>query len=556
MAFEIKKRDLMGRIGRLRTKSGTIETPLLLPVINLLIQPIPPNRLWEEFGLKAVMTNAYLVKKNFEERIKGRTIHDLLDFPGIVMTDSGAYQLLSHGEVTVTPKEIIAFQEEISTDIGVILDQPTSWRVNWEEAKNTVEITLERAREALRTRNETGILWTGPVQGGIYLDLVELSSKRMSELPFDLYALGSPTTLMQNYWFGDLIDMIATANTHLPAEHPMHLFGAGHPLFFSFAVALGCDMFDSAAYAIYARQGRYMTEQGTIRVDRLEYFPCSCPTCSSLSPRELRDLPETERQVKVAEHNLYSCLSEIKRIKQAIMDGRLWELLEFRSRGHPALLTAFKRFKKYENLLESRSPISKSRGLFHFGYTGLSRPEIVRHARRISDSYKPPFEGQGILLLVSQPRRRPFHRSPEVKRMLESLSRRSGALGHRIHVCFFASPFGIVPMELDEVYPLSQYESVFPCDKETLDILEEQVQEFIVRFGDRYSGVALLSDKETWGEGVSQKCRLACRKVGVPFIAELDGQGRLSGDQVERLLKAITRSNNDPADGNDQSQNP
>jgi 7-cyano-7-deazaguanine tRNA-ribosyltransferase len=513
LTFEIKKHDLRGRIGRIRTKSGSIETPLFFPVINPLIQLVPPRKLWEEFGFEAVMANAYLVKKNFEDRIKGRTIHELLDFPGVVMTDSGAYQILTYGEVPVTPREILVFQEEISTDIGVILDQPTSWRVSWSEARRTVETTLERAEEALRIVGEKGIQWTGPVQGGICLDLVEFSAKKMSELPFDLYALGSPTTLMQNYWFSDLIEMIVTANSHLPVEKPMHLFGAGHPLFFSFAVALGCDMFDSAAYAIYARQGRYMTEQGTVRVSRLKYFPCSCPICSSLSPKELGNLPNEEAQVMLAKHNLYSCMAEIRRIKQAIEDGRLWELLEIRSRSHPALLNAFKRFKTYERFLESRSPISKSRGFFHLGSTGLHRPEIVRHTRRIADNYKPPLDKGKILLLISQSRRRPFHRSPEAKKILDGLYRKLGDLRNRVHVCFFASPFGIVPLELDEVYPLSQHQSVIPCD----------------------------NDRKVWGEGVSQKCREACEAVGIPLITEVEEKDEINKDRLEHLSSMFVK---------------
>jgi len=40
MSFEVKDRDLLGRIGRLRTKSGTVETPLLFPVVNPSLQII------------------------------------------------------------------------------------------------------------------------------------------------------------------------------------------------------------------------------------------------------------------------------------------------------------------------------------------------------------------------------------------------------------------------------------------------------------------------------------------------------------------------------------
>ena len=45
MSFEIKDKDLLARIGKLKTKSGTVETPLLFPVINPNIQPVSPRRL-------------------------------------------------------------------------------------------------------------------------------------------------------------------------------------------------------------------------------------------------------------------------------------------------------------------------------------------------------------------------------------------------------------------------------------------------------------------------------------------------------------------------------
>jgi 7-cyano-7-deazaguanine tRNA-ribosyltransferase len=58
---------------------------------------------------------------------------------------------------------------------------------------------------------------------------------------------------MEQYLFDILVDMIIAAKMNLPPERPLHLFGAGHPFMFALAVALGCDLFDSAAYAIYAR---------------------------------------------------------------------------------------------------------------------------------------------------------------------------------------------------------------------------------------------------------------------------------------------------------------
>ncbi|KON30707.1 7-cyano-7-deazaguanine tRNA-ribosyltransferase, partial [miscellaneous Crenarchaeota group-1 archaeon SG8-32-1] len=280
MSFEIIDRDLMARIGELETKSGIVETPLLFPVINPGIQPISPKTLEVEFGCRAIITNAYIINKNFKEPAVQKGLHKFLDFNGSIMTDSGAYQLLIYKDIEVTPKEIVDFQELIDTDIATILDIPTGWDVTKGYARYTVKETLTRAKALKKMVTRNDLLWVGPVQGGQYLDLVAKSAKEMGKLPFQVHALGSPTPVMEQYKFDVLVDMIITAKMNLPPDRPLHLFGAGHPFMFSLAVALGCDLFDSAAYALFARQDRYLTESGTIRLDEMAYFPCSCPVCN------------------------------------------------------------------------------------------------------------------------------------------------------------------------------------------------------------------------------------------------------------------------------------
>ncbi|MGB9714660.1 MAG: tRNA guanosine(15) transglycosylase TgtA, partial [Candidatus Bathyarchaeales archaeon] len=352
MSFEVKEKDLLARIGRLKTKSGTVETPLLFPVINPVTQPIPPRRIREDFGFKALITNAYILKKHFQNQPAEKGIHKFLDYDGVIMTDSGAYQILVYGDIEASPEEIVKYQEQIGADIATILDLPTGWKVSKEHAEKTVKETISRAKQFFNIKTREDILWVGPVQGGRHLDLVTYSAIEMGKLPFHIYALGSPTEVMERYRFDVLVDMIMTAKMNLPLDKPLHLFGAGHPFMFSLAVALGCDFFDSAAYAIYAREDRYMTETGTLRLNEIEYFPCLCQNCTSKTPKQVLEMPKEKRQVFLAEHNLHVCVSELNRIKQAIKDGRLWEHLEVRARGHPALFQALKRLRKYSDFIE------------------------------------------------------------------------------------------------------------------------------------------------------------------------------------------------------------
>ncbi len=514
MNFEVKDKDLLARIGKLRTKSGTVETPLLFPVINPAVQPIPPKKILEDFGFEALITNAYILKKRFKDLPKEKGLHGFLDFKGAIMTDSGAYQILVYGDVEVTPEEIVDYQEQIDTDIATILDWPTGWKCSNEYAEKTVKETLKRAKKLFKIKKREDILWVGPVQGGRYLELVAKSASEMGKLPFDIHALGSPTEVMENYRFDVLVDMIFAAKMNLPIERPFHLFGAGHPFMFSLAVALGCDLFDSAAYALYARENRYMTETGTARLEELNYFPCSCPKCSNKTPKEVTEMPQKERQVFLAEHNLYVCLSEIKRIKQAIRDGRLWEHLELRAHGHPTLLQALKKLEKYAAFIEKHSPAVKRSGLFFFNSVGLCRPEVVRHRIRLNERYVPPKEVD-VLVLLPQTSAKPFHRSGEYKKLIKII--RSFSVEHqcRIHFCFYEAPFGIVPIELDEVYPLSQHETVLPPDRETADYVATQVAEYINR--NNYKLVLLVGDVENWGTSVRNACRTACKIKGVMF---------------------------------------
>jgi len=513
MSFEIKEKDLLGRIGKLKTKSGTVETPLLFPVINPSIQPVPTRRLKEYFGFEAVITNSYILRKRFNEKVTEQGLHKFLDYDGVVMTDSGAYQILVYGGVEVNQAQIVDYQERIGSDIATILDIPTGWHVPKEAAKETVAETLKRAKAFFKLKKRSDTLWVGPVQGGRHLDLVAKSAKAMGKLPFPIHALGSPTEVMESYRYDVLANMILTAKTNLPLERPLHLFGAGHPHMLSLAVALGCDLFDSAAYALYARDGRYMTENGTWRIGELDYFPCQCPKCATSTPKAVLEMPKAEREVFLAEHNLHVCIAELKRIKQAIRDGRLWEHVEMRMHAHPALLTALKKVKNYEGFIERHSPTIKQSGLFFYDSVGLSRPEVVHYRRRLAERYHPP-QNATALLLVPQTRNKPFHRGEELKETRRVL-RTIGELSNQVHMCFYAAPFGVIPLELDEVYPLSQHETVMPLDQEVIDYVAAQVNQYIQR--STYQTVVLLHDANVWGNTVKQKSKVACEKKKIKF---------------------------------------
>src|SRR5437870_10227354 len=361
MSFQVHGKDLLGRIGIIKTKSGAFATPHMFPVLD------PNHRIlgrefFDRVGIHAVMTNAYLLKRG-RQGLDPVDIHETLDYPGTVATDSGAYQILEYGHVGVTPEEIVAYQEKINTDIGVILDFPTGFKSDPSRARWTVDETVRRADQALEVITRKDILWVGPVQGGVHLKEVERSARLMASRDFDIYAFGRPTELMETQRYDLLVDMIVAAKNALPKGKPFHLFGAGHPVLFPFLVALGCDLFDSAAYALYARAGRSLTPDGTLLLRDMVASECPSPACVDTSPDELIKSQEKEDETRLAQHNLWTCFSELRRIREAIRKGRLWELLELRSQAHPALKECFNRITHYAEILERSTPAVKPHGI-------------------------------------------------------------------------------------------------------------------------------------------------------------------------------------------------
>jgi 7-cyano-7-deazaguanine tRNA-ribosyltransferase len=446
--FEILHKDLAARIGRLSTPHGTIETPLLMPVVNPHLQIIPAPKL-AEMGAEMIITNSYIIHQDesIKDRALERGLHDLLGFQGPIMTDSGAFQLSVYGDIAVKPLEILDFQHAIQSDICVPLDIPTPPDVERKRAEAELRLTESRLEEAA-ARPRSALL-AGPIQGSTYSDLRKRAAEFLRNLDFDLYPVGGVVPLMEAYRFNDLVDVVVAAKRGLGSGKPVHLFGAGHPMVFALAVAMGCDLFDSAAYALYARQGRYLSARGTWRLEEMSWLPCSCPVCQGHSAKELMESPEKEKLL--AAHNLYVSFQEMRLVKQCIREGSLWDLLESRCRSHPRMLDGLKRLSAEGDWLESLDGSSKST-FFYLGPESASRPEVIRAARRIES-----ISLQGRALITDD----------------------SGADSSGFdQVLHFKPPFGPYPRELSETHPFNA-EVPEVADAASLDQAEKNMRRLV-----------------------------------------------------------------------------
>jgi len=445
--FEIIKCDLAGRIGILHTNHGKIETPAFVPVIHPVKQSIPVKD-FRKLGFDLVITNAYITKNHYGQEAVKRGIHDIIGFDGAVMTDSGGYQVLEYGGVSVTASEMAEFETKIKTDIAIPLDKPTGYGLTKTKAKSFVDHTLKISKQTLKQSINNGQIWVGPIQGGEHFDLVRRSTKTLVNYGFQMLALGSPVEFMESYKFNLLAKMIISAKSQMPVSLPLHLFGAGHPLTIPFAVALGCDTFDSASYMLYAKQERYITDDRTKHLSEIVNFSCNCLVCTKFTPKELLALDESEKINSLALHNLISIKSEVDRVKDAIHEGRLWEYVMKKARAHPKLFEVIEVFTSNPNYFIETTPKFKDKAIFLFSKEDQFRPEVLAYHNIVRK-----FRTKKKSLVISKDTEiKPAYLSQEHVKIKKSFKDPES-----MQFCQYNPYLGLIPLELSDVFPAAHH---------------------------------------------------------------------------------------------------
>lgn len=538
--FEVTNRDGRARLGRLHTKHGILETPALLPVINPNIRTIEPREMWDRYGISALITNSYIIWKHehLKQPALENGVHSLIDFPGVIMTDSGTFQSYIYGDVEVGVEEIVEFQTKIGVDIATMLDVFTRPDMNEDEVRDAVLETESRAASSIKSAGDT--MLNGPIQGGLFKELRTLSASKMAQHDFSVHPIGGIVPVMEQHLYKDYVKIMLSALPHLPPNRPVHMFGCGHPMLFPMSIALGADLFDSAAYALFAKDGRLLTPWGTEKIADLVDWPVTMPCIAYTSPEEVRKL-DSEQQIKIlARYNLEVTLAELARCKQAVRDGNIWRLAERRSHQHPALREAFLWITTSPNkaglsmidleelVITDRSAARerdstrgswenswdwivsaqlspKKGGVAWGGDDTFFRPHIIAARRQLSSRWKAPEpEGNGSdSILILHGRQGPWR-----ERCSDLVTRLSHhAAGLEIMIL---TPLGLLPYSMEDLNPFSHVTGPSWIWRRRPDLswIRREMERF--ELGDRK---IILCDLE--GDGIQARCMTALVDAGV-----------------------------------------
>lgn len=224
---------------------------------------------------------------------------------------------------------------------------------------------------------------------------------------------------------------------------PGRLFWApalGTPQDYALWVYLGVDLFDASPLLLAASRGEALTVDG--------------PLPAADAARILGDGTPWDSARLVA-HNLETARQELELVRHCIANGTLRALVERRAYAKAASIEILRRFDREYHFLEAATPHHRATPLPAMTADSLWMPEVESFRRRLRDTYQPPRSAK-VLVLLPCSQRKPYKTSRSHRAFGRVLD--DSGIRPLLHEVMVTSPLGLVPRELEEVYPANQYD--------------------------------------------------------------------------------------------------
>ena len=338
------------RLGRLKTKRGYIDTPVFMPVGTQASVKALDLRELNEIGTEILLGNTYhlFLRPGLDIIRKAGGLHKFMNWHKPILTDSGGFQVyslakirsvsdegvefrshLSGEKLFLGPKESMAIQRELGSDIAMLFDECPPHGCSVDELEGAVKRTIDWARTCAEQPRADGQLYFGIVQGANSPELREHCAKELISMDFDGYAVGGVSVGEPE---PEMMHAIEITEPYLPQNKARYAMGLGTPAQLIELVARGIDMFDCVLPTRVARNGTAYTSKGAINLrashKKEDFGPieegCECFACRKYTRAYLRHLLKADEILglrMLSVHNSHFYHEVMKQIRGHLAAG-------------------------------------------------------------------------------------------------------------------------------------------------------------------------------------------------------------------------------------------
>ncbi|RLA72712.1 MAG: tRNA guanosine(34) transglycosylase Tgt [Epsilonproteobacteria bacterium] len=365
MEFKINALSGKARACTIKTTHSTIQTPVFMPVGTVgSVKALDMHDMTEILGTQIILANTYHMYLRPGDKTVANMgkLHKFTTYPNSFLTDSGGFQAFSLSDISkadengiefrshidgskhfFTPEKVIDIQNNLGSDIMMILDDLVALPATQERIKLSIDRTTQWAKQSIkyfREKQQEGIgvdqSIFAIIQGGTDKAFRTKSATELCKLDFDGFAIGGLSVGEANQ---DMYDTVEHTLPYMPEDKPRYLMGVGTPEDLVENVERGIDMFDCVMPTRNARNGTLFTSFGRINIRGAKFKEdaepidpeCDCYTCKRYTRSYLHHLFRAKELTffRLASlHNLHYYLSLMKQMRKAILEDRFSEFKE------------------------------------------------------------------------------------------------------------------------------------------------------------------------------------------------------------------------------------
>lgn len=385
-SFAIHARDTASRArtGCIHTPHGDIITPAFVPVgTQATIKSLTPEECYAvDVNLFFVNTYHMVLRPGIEVIKAVGGLHQFMGWNRPLITDSGGFQVFSlagkrfarkneegqgegslvritddgvtfHShwdgtEYVFTPENSMEYQWALGSDIHIAFDDCTPYGVTKKQAQTSMERTHawatrslhahEKLRDAYKSLHRPYQALYGSIQGSIFEDLRNTSTRVITGLPFDGFAIGGVAVGETK---DDMKHVLSWVVPHLPDDKPRHLLGVGEIDDVFALIDAGIDTFDCVQATRLARMGHLFVHDASVHFDMdilksvhaCDTHPidgtCRCYTCTHYSRAYVHHLFHVRELLAyrlATIHNIAFMNQLVGDIRTSLVEGRYLQL--------------------------------------------------------------------------------------------------------------------------------------------------------------------------------------------------------------------------------------
>ena len=358
--YKLLKQEGSARRGEFKTPHGTVQMPAFMNVATCGAIKGGLSALdLKSIDTQVMLSNTYhLHLRPGDETVKKLGgLHKMTKWDGVILTDSGGFQVFSLAKlrnikeegvyfnshidgrkIFMGPEESMQIQSNLGSTIAMAFDEcvanPSEYKYTKESIGRTTRWLqrcikeMDRLNNLPDTINREQMLF-GINQGGVYKDLRVEHMKVIREFDLPGYAIGGLAVGESAETMYEIIDAV---EPFAPKDKPRYLMGVGTPVNILEGVYRGIDLFDCVMPSRNARHGHLFTWEGIININNAKYelddspidSTCNCPTCQNFSRAYIRHLMKANEMLGMrlaVMHNLHFYNHLMERIREELDNG-------------------------------------------------------------------------------------------------------------------------------------------------------------------------------------------------------------------------------------------